>query len=353
MAQKEPISEKLKISIINYLSGKWEECDSVLLNEWLESSPENSNLFGQLVDLWEADHISRREKEFNTDMAWSRIESQMNHNSSGIIRFPAVKHITRYAAIFVLALVLGGIGYSLFQNKIRSNFYSSSVVEYTAPYGSKTSLKLLDGSLVWLNAGTILKYNQGFGTRNRNIELSGEAYFEVAKNKKLPFVVNAKELSVRAVGTKFNVKAYPEETAVETILMEGSVKVKALTAGGKSEVLLTPNQKAIFSLQDNKLNVSATNDTDEISWFTDKWVIKNKKLGEFAKLLERRYNIDFTFNDEQIKNYEFGGTIKDETIEQVLTAISYSAPLKYKIINKHVTLSIDESKLSKYKTLLK
>jgi len=160
-------------------------------------------------------------------------------------------------------------------------------------------------------------------------------------------------MSVMALGTKFNVKAYPEETAVETILLEGSVKLQNSETGKRSEILLNPGQKAILNSGSNKFEVLATSDTYEVSWITNKWVIKNTKLGEFAKLLERRYNIDFTFSDERIKEYEFGGTIKDETIEQVLTAISYSAPLKYKIINKHVTLTIDEHKVDKYKALLK
>jgi len=350
MAQRNILSEEIKVSIINYLSGKWEECDSVLLTAWLEESDENSKLFSQLVDLWEADKMARQENNFNPDKAWMRLESKMNSKND---QFSLFRQISRYAAVFILALLLGGLGYSWLQPHFNSGSSSSALVEYTAPYGSKTSLKLADGSLVWLNAGTTLKYDQQFGSRNRDIELSGEAYFEVAKNKDLPFTVNAKEMSVMALGTKFNVKAYPEETAVETILLEGSVKLQNSETGKRSEILLNPGQKAILNSGSNKFEVLATSDTYEVSWITNKWVIKNTKLGEFAKLLERRYNIDFTFSDERIKEYEFGGTIKDETIEQVLTAISYSAPLKYKIINKHVTLTIDEHKVDKYKALLK
>ncbi len=353
MAQKNILPDEIKVSIINYLSGKWEECDSVLLTLWLEESDENSKLFSQLVDLWEADKMAWRENNFNPDKAWMRLESKMDRGVSLNNKFYFLMKISRYAAVFILALLLGGIGYYWLHPSPNSDFSSSKLVEYTAPYGSKTSLKLIDGSHVLLNAGTTLKYDQQFGIRNRDIELSGEAYFEVAKNKDLPFMVNAKEMSVMALGTRFNVKAYPEETTVETILLEGSVKLQNRGVGEKRSILLKPDQKAVFNSVDKDFSVSVINDASEVSWITDKWVIKNTKLGEFAKLLERCYNIDFTFSDERIKEYEFGGTIKDETIEQVLTAISYSAPLKYKIINKHVTLSIDESKLDKYKTLLK
>jgi ferric-dicitrate binding protein FerR (iron transport regulator) len=353
MTQKNPISEKIKIAIINYLSGKWDDCDSQELTAWLEESDQNRQLFGQIVDLWEADQMVRREKDFNPYRAWHRLEAKIDAKTSSMNRFAGLRLVLRYAAVFILALFLGGAGYYFLQKHGDPAFSSSKIVEYTTPYGSKTNLKLLDGSLVWLNAGTTLKYDQGFGSKNRYIELSGEAYFEVAKNRELPFIVKAKNVSVRAIGTKFNVKAYPEEKTIETILLEGSVKVKDQAAGKQKSVLLTPDQKAIYYSEHGNIIISVIENTAEVSWFTNEWVIKNKKLGELAKLLERCYNIDFTFNDERIKNYEFGGTIKDETIEQVLTAITYSSPLKYKIINNHVTLSIDEDKLSKYKTLLK
>lgn len=350
MAQKNTISDSVKVSIINYLSGKRDECDSVLLTAWLEESEENSRLFRQLIDLWEADQIARRENNFNPDKAWARLESNMNNKKDS---FGLLLRIGRYAAVFILALFLGGFGYSWLQSKFSSGSSSPAVVEYTAPYGSKTHLKLTDGSLVWLNAGTTLRYNQQFGSLNREIELSGEAYFDVAKNRRLPFRVKAKQVSVTALGTKFNVKAYPEEADIQTILFEGSVKLQNYTAEEPSEVFLKPGEKALFNPTTNQFRVMVSPDASEVSWTTDKWIIRKCRLGEFARLLERRYDIEVTFNDERIKEYEFGGTIKGETIEQVLTAISYSAPVKYRIVNRQVSLSIDENKKDIYNTLLK
>jgi ferric-dicitrate binding protein FerR (iron transport regulator) len=353
MTHGNSIPEKLKIAIINYLCRKWDECDADLLTAWLEESDENRQLFSRLINLWEADQIVRREKDFNPDRAWARLESGMSEKRSDVGRFSRLKQISRIAAVLILTLLAGGAGHYLLQKLTRSSFTSSGIVEYTAPYGSKTNLKLPDGSFVWLNAGTTLKYDQEFGNKNRDISLSGEAYFEVVKNRRLPFMVKAKEISVKALGTKFNVKAYPDEKTIETILLEGSVEVQNHTPGEKRSMILEPHQKALFHDDRNDFTVLAIRNTDEVSWFTGKWVIRNTRLENLAKLLERRYNIDFKFDDERIKNYEFGCTIKDETIEQVLTAITYSAPLKYRIINNQVTLLIDESKMNKYKTLLK
>lgn len=353
MTHRNSIPENLKITIVNYLCGKWDECDASLLTAWLEESNENKQLFSLLVDLWEADQLVRREKDFDPDQAWARLESEMNEKGSHPGRFARLKQLSRIAAVFVLTLLIGGTGHYFIQKLTRTSFTSSGIVEYTAPYGSKTSLKLADGSFVWLNAGTTLKYDQGFGSNNRDIALSGEAYFEVAKNRQLPFMVKAGEVSVKALGTKFNVKAYPDEKTIETILLEGAVKVQSHTPGEKRSMMLKPHQKAIFYDDCDDFAISGINNTDEVSWVTDKWIIKNTRLENLAKLLERRYNIDFKFDDERIKDYEFGCTIKDETIEQILTAITYSAPIKYRIINNQVTLSINENKMEKYKKLLK
>jgi len=352
MTQQNPISEKLKLTIINFLSKNREECDSLLLKEWLDEREENRRLFRQLVNLWETDQLAIREKDFNPDSAWKRLESQMNRQKPNILRLARISPFIRYAAVFILALLLGGTGYHFLQKQAEVAT-AVGLVEYTAPYGSKTQLKLLDGSLVWLNAGTTLTYNQGFGSKNRNIRLSGEAYFEVAKNAELPFTVQAKEIVVKALGTKFNVKAYPEEKNIETILLEGSVKIWNEREGEQKNIRMHPDQKALFNIDHNNFSLSDIANTSEVSWITDNWVIKNTNMDELAKLLQRRYNLSFIFTDEKIKDYEFGGTIRNETIEQILTAITYSAPINYRIINNQVTLSIDTRKLKQYKEILK
>lgn len=353
MTQEKLIPDELKITIVNFLSGRWNECDSLLLKSWLEESEENSRLFRQFVELWEADKIIRRENEFNVDEAWTKLESQIDTPKGILKQLPwSLKKMLQYAAILIFVLFLGGKVGTYFSNQADKRFAATNLIEYSVPYGSKTSLRLPDGSQVRLNAGTTIKYNQGYGVWNRNIQLSGEAFFEVSKNKKLPFIVDAKNILVQALGTKFNVKAYPEEKIVETTLLEGSVKLNNSQNSRAQSVVLEPNQKALIDPADNHFMVSAISSTNDLLWISDKWVVKNTKLDALAKLLMRRYNIYIKFDDDRIKNYEFGGTIKDETLEQVLAALTYSAPIKYKINNNEVTLFIDESKVNQYNRLL-
>jgi ferric-dicitrate binding protein FerR (iron transport regulator) len=176
----------------------------------------------------------------------------------------------------------------------------------------------------------------------------------VAKNKRLPFVVETNNISVLALGTKFNVKAYPEEKYISTILLEGSVKLQNLKGDQDRSIILEPNQKAEYTLAQNNFNVSEIQNTSEVSWFTDTWVIERKKLGEFTKMLERHFNVKITFEEPSIREeYQFGGTIKGESIDQILDAITATSPLKYKIENRQIVLSFDKNKQSKYEKILK
>ncbi len=354
MTQEKFIFDEIKINIINYLNGNWAECNSSVLQEWLNEKEENRSLFMQLVSVWEADKILRKEKDFNVDNAWIRLEGKLSsetRDSRSI--YPHLKTILKYAAIFILVLLVGKLSRIYLNNSSKTELIANNIVEYTVPYGSKTNLKLPDNSEINLNAGTKIRYNQGFGIKNREIELSGEAFFSVAHNKNLPFIVKVKNLSVKALGTKFNVKAYPEEHIVSAILLEGSIKIEKTDFSSSKNFVLKPNQKLSFNKTINDFTISTIDNTSEVSWISDKWVINNIKFYELAKLLERRYNVVINFYDNRIKDYEFGGTIKDETVEQVLSALSYSAPIKYEINDKQVTLFIDESKVDQYKKLLK
>ncbi len=351
MTQKVNIPENVKVAIIDYLSGNWDECESTLLTSWIEENEENQEIFSQLVDLWSAESIIKNEKNFDVDVAWNHIFEKLDGKTSSGTVHANFREILKYVAVFIFALVIGGLGYSLIQKQ--NVFIATQVVEYTAPYGSQSDLKLQDGSVVKLNAGTTLKYDTGFGVKNRNIELNGEAYFEVAKNKELPFTVKAKDISVTALGTKFNVKAYDEEKLVSTVLMEGSVQVRNDELSQRKNIILEPNQKAVFNMNDHQFSLAEVDGFSEVSWFSEAWVIQNKSLKEFAKLLERRFDVSIQFNDNQINDFVFGGTFKGETIEQILTAISYSAPVKYKISNNQVTLSIEPNRLNDFNMLLK
>jgi hypothetical protein len=179
---------------------------------------------------------------------------------------------------------------------------------------------------------------------------------------------------VIALGTKFNVKAYSEEKTIETTLIEGSVKLESEMVKLTENIILEPNEKAVYTKNNRSLELLATPPDKEeplaekkipkleiekevqpepiISWKEKRWVINNEKLGNLAVKLERRYDVNFIFDNELLKEYSFGGTLEDETLEQIMEAISFSSPIKYVIEGKTVYIMADGQKIEKFKNLL-
>jgi ferric-dicitrate binding protein FerR (iron transport regulator) len=216
-----------------------------------------------------------------------------------------------------------------------------------------------------------------YGTNNRNVFLEGEAYFKVTKNKKLPFKVNTSDITITALGTAFNVKAYNDEGTIETTLEEGSVRIDDLHKGSKSSksVILKPSQIATFHKQAG--NVAVTGQAPAVtkpasrlpasvpvrvsnvadtrlytSWKDPRWIFKNEKLSLLVTKLERRYDVDIIFMDKSLEDYAFTGTLLEESLEQVLAAIMYTAPVRYEINAKEVRLYEDRNTMNQYKGIM-
>lgn len=282
------------------------------------------------------------------------------------------------AAGVILLLIASGV---LVYFRGKSSLPQNGFYEAVAPKGSRLIITLADGSTVWLNSGTVIKYEAGFGVKSRNIFLEGEAYFVVSKNKEIPFIVNTSDIAVTAIGTAFNIKAYKEENVVETTLENGEIRIDQINFKGKpvknTSVYLKPNQKAVYvkDIGDLSLSGSTKGESDgkkhenvkinpitikvdslfdtkfATSWKDNKWIFKSEKLDKLAPILERRYDVSIIFLDS-VNNYKFTGTIKEETLDQVLNVLSMAAPVKYEIRQNLVYLSMDVKQQNKYRQRL-
>ncbi len=372
MENKLFISDRQKEALINYLSGNFSKSDSEILNAWLEKSTENQLLFDQFTDIWQASQYLKIKKNIDVHSAWYELQTQLHKKPDNQL---LLRRWLQIAAIVIISLLAGGLG-SYFLTQKQEPIIKSEMVEYVAPLGSRSFVKMPDGSKIWLNSGTTIQYKNSFGVNNRDIKLSGEAFFEVAKNKDLPFIVNTGDINVTALGTKFNVKAYKEEKTIETTLLEGSVKLESPAVKFKEAVVLRTNEKAVFTKEEQRIETIKNNDNfhkDEnaatenkvamqiiksvdtspiVSWKEKRWIISNEKLGALSVKLERRYDVNFIFDSEILKEYSFGGTLEDETLEQILKAISFAAPIKYIIDSKTVYIMADGKKMEKFKNLL-
>lgn len=206
------------------------------------------------------------------------------------------------------------------------------------PRGGTYRLILPDGTVVWLNAATSLKFPSSFKDlsdgQNRNVELTGEAYFEVAKDKSHPFIVKTKLQEVKVLGTHFNVSSYPDDDDIKTTLLEGSVRVSSL--GKKDDVLLIPNQQSIVTA--NSIQVKTVYPDEVISWKMGEFSFGSEPLGSIMKNVARWYNVEVVFADKALAAKPFSGTItRYGNITKVLSLLETTGEVKFKINGRTVT----------------
>lgn len=325
--------------IATYLSQGLEAEKLSELENWLKASPENQKHFQQMREIWFST-ISANEKErYNKEEAYSRFlnRTRQTHQKEKTVKKLSLHKFFYGAAAVALLCLISFASYRTGTEQVKKQF-AEMVVE--APLGSKTRLYLPDGTLVWLNAGSTITYSQGFGVEERKLKLSGEGYFEVTRNKQLPFEITTKELQLRVLGTKFNFRNYPEDEEVSVSLLEGKVSLRNYL---KNDALcyLEPDQKAILNKKNGKLMVSASEARYTAEWTNGFLFFDEELLPDIIKELERSYNVKIYIEDESLKTFRFYGNFvrKEQTIQEILEMLASTGKLEYRIEGKTVRLS--------------
>lgn len=213
----------------------------------------------------------------------------------------------RYAAILVIAFVSAWMlaSYYFSGNSMEQQELIAFQQELVVPAGQRAKITLPDGTKVWLNAGSQLSY-PSFFTKERKVFLTGEGFFDVAKNEKAPFIVSTRTIDVKALGTQFNVFSYPESDYTSVYLQRGSVKAYFPTSETEG-VILSPEQ---YLVQRGKEMQLSTMDPDELLWREGIYTFKKQKLGSIIKKLELYYDVKIIVKDQEILNYEYVGKFR-------------------------------------------
>ncbi len=363
------ISERI---IIKYFEGKATQQETRLLSEWLDHSKSNRQIFAALKKAHIETEVNAMHDSPAVNDAYKRFLDHINKyekiKASGrkkkIVYLKSL--ILRYAAVFVIVLSIGTGSYFLGFNS--SPGADNKFCEVNVPYGSRSAVILSDGSKIWLNAGSKIKYNRHFDKSSREIFLEGEAYFNVKKTKN-PFIVYTSHIDIHVMGTTFNVKSYPDEDNIVATLVEGNIRIESKKSD--SPVYLKPNEKLTFHKPDSATKVSYYKkesesdqnrpktspdvtipnrttqgiqikrnvNTDEYTSWKEGTLIFNKEpLESLARKLERKYDITFSFENDELKNYSYSGTLRDFPLEQVLKALELTSPIIYSINEKTVML---------------
>ncbi len=248
-------------------------------------------------------------------------------DSAILARFSSL--YARAAAILLLPLIAFG-GYFLTRDKFRHDGQEVVSTIY-APQGSRVAFNLPDGTTGMLNSGSYLSYGTPF-TGNRDVDLRGEAWFDVSHDKKHPFRVKAGDISLTVLGTSFNVNAYPEEDYVEVVLKEG--KVSATHPGQKDQIEINPSERLLFHA--GEITKSYADPVKYSAWREGKLMFRGDSMAEVARRLERWYNVRVEIKDKEIESYSFRGTFEDDQLEEVLKYLCMTSPLKYRIMPREI-----------------
>ncbi|OQP38871.1 hypothetical protein A4H97_19375 [Niastella yeongjuensis] len=313
------------------------------LNQLLEKFPEAMYSIETIGHYWNAqkDQQAIAEREEALAKHISRFQQEKSMVESAINNRRAIVRTLMIGTAAAAALTIIGVGAWYF--KLNDRITKGTVKTLAASNGTKNHVTLPDGSKVWLNAGSTLTYEEGFGKKKtREVKLSGEGFFEVRHDEQHPFVIHTPQVDIRDIGTSFNVKAYPTDKTTEATLIEGAIEV-TLINGDQSIVLSKPNEKVIVN---NKaattITKSALPPTDsliaETAWMNDMLVFRNETFGDLAEKMERWYDVTITFQNESIKQHKFTGIFSNETIEQALNELKQIYSFKYKDSNNTIVI---------------
>ncbi len=213
----------------------------------------------------------------------------------------------------------------------------------TVPYGKRFDLNFSDGTHVFLNSGSSIKYPINFiKGQNREVFLNGEAFFDVAKDENHPFIVNVQELNVNVLGTKFNVSNYPEDNTIDIVLVEGSVNLnsEANNLTDDRSVTLKPNFKGSYDRINQSISKNFVNTSIYTSWINGNVIFRNSSFKNISEKLERYYNITIINNNNDIINEKFNASfnVNNESIEEVLSYFNKVYEINYEVINNKVII---------------
>lgn len=222
------------------------------------------------------------------------------------------------------------------------NTKSANLIDKQNTKGIKSSIVLSDGSKIWLNADSKLEYPRLFEGKTREVYLSGEAFFEVAKNPNRPFIIHLDNGTVRVLGTSFNIKAYKGSEIVETSVSTGRVAFipkKKSKLHANDTTFLTHDIKAVYSVETGEIKTLSTVSNDDKAWTEGTLIFKGMKFEEIAIELERTFGKKIVFADEDIRQYRLTGAFGNNSLDEILYYLSLSKPFTYHISDEEIVIS--------------
>jgi ferric-dicitrate binding protein FerR (iron transport regulator) len=317
--------------IIKELKGNVSPEESQIIDKWINEDPQNRKSYD---DLWSGYHLVTQGQEVfipDHEVAWLKIKSKLSNPNQKRVLF------LKFSGIAAAALLFFSLGFAVqyfLTNKINDNFsdqYSSIVV----PEGQKSMVVLPDGSKAWINSGSVLKYRNSFNAKVREVDLEGEAYFEVTKDPSRMFRVNTGIIDVEVYGTAFDIKNYDDENKVEVTVETGKV---GLVKDGIKLTELTKGKQAIYDEENNQIQLSSPKVDVVTAWKNNELIFDGTPFEEVIRYLERWYGVNITIEEKMKNKHNYTFRVKTESFRELMNLLKEITPLEYKIDGKNVTI---------------
>ena len=323
----------IDLLIANCLRGEASQTEEDELNNWIGESPANKRLFEENQRIWQKSQSYFSVSEISSDR--EKIKDQIIQQlSKPTKKVSLTTWIYRVAAILALPVMLG-IGWYLGSKEISSE---TQMCEVTAPKGQISKCVLADGTEVWLNAGSTLKYDAALKGNLREVNLDGEAYFKVSKNKHKPFVVITEHAQIKVLGTIFNLKAYSGENKVETTLEEGCVAF-SLNGSATKPVELKPGEQVVYNISEKKITVGKVETYLHTAWKDGKFVFKDADLQAIIQELEKLYDVRIHLENDSLLKLRFRGMFEyEQNIFSALETLERTTNIKYRMTGRDIWL---------------
>ncbi|WP_430972339.1 FecR family protein [Sunxiuqinia rutila] len=301
-----------------YLEGKLPKEEQEDLLGWIRKD-NNQAQYDSIKKAWWEKHQATQQKT-SLNLGQTRLRNRSNEKQD-LQKSKRYLAFYRYASIALLLLGLSGAAWVY-------RTYSNTELQYTefhTDLGQVSSMTLSDGTKVWINSGTQLRYNNQYGTQNRDVAVVGEAYFEVAKDKRRPFIVDMGTLKVEVTGTQFGVSNYTDSETSSVVLKEGAVNIRSVK--NKLITRLKPDELVLFNKQNKTLETQVVEPENYISWKDGILHFYELPLEQLALKLQKRFNQQFEV-DPVVKDIPYTFSIEGESLSEVLRLIERVSPVK-------------------------
>ena len=316
--------------IVAFLADELSDQQKRELTEWINLSEENMKYFQNFQQVWFSCMDDKSLKRFDDKAAFKtfmqRVKAVEQKTTNTGVRIVRYWNVLKYAAIILAMCMISYVSYYKGEDHLKN---ALTEVTIEAPIGSQTRLYLPDSTLVVLNAKSVLSYHQDFGLYDRNVKLSGEGYFEVARNEDKPFTIYGSDVQVTVLGTEFNFKDYPDIDEISVSLYKGGVSLENKLTNQK--MILRPNEQMVMSRNEGSMRKIIGISDKVTSWKKGELVFHNSTLNEVIHLLEKNFDVTICVTNDSLGQYLFNGhfVISEMTAEKILEALHTTGRLNY------------------------